>query len=224
MTNMEQVLSFGLIAGLGAVIASCGGGGGSSACTDVAACGGNVVGNWKINGTCFNTGNAVMASGLSSTCPSARTGNTNVTATGTVSYKADRTFTQTTTTSGSVSVVLPASCLMQMGVTITCDQLNQVFKSTLANSGSAGASGGIPNISCSNAGGGGCSCTTSIPSQTSMTSGTYSTSGSVLTQNGSSDDYCVQGDKLYLRPHQGMGMTATMGTVNVNGQIELQKQ
>jgi hypothetical protein len=221
---MKTILCVGLIAGLGALIAACGDSNGAS-CSDVAACGGNVVGDWKITRSCLGaaTGNAAMASGLSSSCPSARTGDTNVMMSGSVSYRADMTFSQTTTVSGSVSVVLPASCLTQRGTTVTCDQINQLFKSTLASGGSAGTSG-LPDISCSSAGAGSCSCTTSIPSQTSTTSGTYATNGSVLTQNGSSDDYCVQGNKLYLRPHQGTSMMSTMGTVSMVGQIELQKQ
>jgi len=222
---MKWMAALGLLAGFGLSIAACGGGSKSSACNQVGACGGSVVGTWKVTGSCLNAGgNAAMASGISMSCPNASVGNANVSQTGSVTYKADMTFTATTTISGSVSVVLPASCLTQMGVTITCDQLNQVFKSVGSSAGAAGSSGGgLPDIHCSSSGGG-CACTTSIPMQTSTTSGTYSTSGSLLTENGSISDYCVQGDKLYVKPHQGTSMSSSMGNVSVNGQVEYQKQ
>jgi hypothetical protein len=61
-----------------------------------------------------------------------------------------------------------------------------------------------PDTTCASSSDGGCKCTANVD-QMSMTSGTYSTSGTTLTLTPSAGDpstqeYCVKGSKLYLLP------------------------
>jgi hypothetical protein len=158
-----------------------------------------------------------MSTMLDPQCPTASITGSSLKVTGTVVYKADMTYSSNATVSGSVTVTLPASCLMTMGITITCDQLNQVFAAnpTIA-----------PGAHCSPAGGGACACAVNIPSMASAEMGTYTTTAAGLlteTPTGGAttqSDYCVKGNTLTDSPHAGASM---MGTP-VSGTITLQKQ
>jgi hypothetical protein len=215
--------------GVGCVLAcvglGCGGSSGGS-CDTVAACGGDIVGTWKVRDSCIDGLSGQSISGLGNTCPSASAHVSNVTVTGTMTFKADKTVTSSGMIAETVDVTLPASCLTQQGVTITCDQLNQVSKSVNVSGSDAGVS--APALNCHNASGGGCTCSESV-TVPFMSAQTYSTSGTTLTLQGSStrtEDYCVQGNTLYVQSK--MSTTMTMGGMSTNaivgGRTVLEKQ
>jgi hypothetical protein len=194
-----------------AFVSSCGGSGGGT-CSNSAACGGNIVGTWKITSSCVTASEQMF----DMSCPGASVSSTNLTVTGSVTYMADLTYTSNFTSSGSVTVTLPASCLMSQGITVTCDQLNQIFASDPTTP---------PGTHCSNAGSG-CACTVVEMNQTSTDTGTYTTTpAGLLTETaagGTPDqsDYCVKDTTLTVSPHAGSSM---MGA-GISGTITLSKQ
>src|SRR5262249_11165061 len=113
-----------------------------------------------------------------------------------------------------VGINVPSSCLSQRGVTVTCQQLSQAAQTALQDSDA-----GLPasSLSCQSSGGG-CSCRASLSSPV-LSTDTYSTSsGGTLLYGSDSEgsDYCVQGNKLYLRSHNAMAMDMGSGSASFN--------
>jgi hypothetical protein len=194
---------------LSALSTSCGSSGGT--CGNTSPCGGDVTGAWTISSTCIS---ASASSNMTNTfCPSASTGSSQIHATGNMTFRSDMTYTTSTTISGTVNVTIPASCLNQNGIQLTCAQLTQAFKQDPM----------LANSSC--AGGTTCVCNIAIPSQTQTESGMYTTTAAgtltfmPTTGTGESDDYCVKGNTLYLSPSAG----STMMGQSVTGTIVLSK-
>jgi hypothetical protein len=206
-----QRLFVNLGCGLMAVLFA-GGCGSSSAgtCGNSAACGGDVVGTWTISSSCVN----VTASGFDAQCPSATVDSYNVKIGGTFTYNTDMTYTSNTTTSGSVVVTLPASCLTTQGVTVTCAQITQVFQANPT-----------PGVTFSCTGSSSCTCTESMTGATSTESGNFTTTAAGLLTETASDgtvnqtDYCVKGTTLTESPHAG---STVMGET-VSGTLTLTK-
>lgn len=191
-------------------LAGCGGSDGGS-CGMVAACGGDVVGEWTIVDTCLTAsgGGAIFGD----FCPTATIDASGIRASGMGSYRADMTFAGTVTLSGSVAFVLPASCLTMSGITLTCAQLDQAVKQAMMDDPDPS----IQSISC--AGSGSCRCTAQMTPQTSTGSGTYTTSGTTLVENGSSSsEYCVQGNELHV-----LSSSMDMGSFALTGDIVMTK-
>ncbi len=167
-----------------------------ASCGKVAACGGDIVGTWTVQGACTIGSLATQTFGGS--CPGA-TSSSAGTASGTITFNADMTYTAKITESGSETLEIPSSCTMGA----SCSELQAAFQQTAAADGDAGLSltGTCTTVSS------GCSCTISVPSTTDDESGTYSVSGDSLTLNTSqgtssanigSGTYCVQGNTLHL--------------------------
>jgi hypothetical protein len=212
-TNFLKAFGLGLAMFLGA----CDGGGGGT-CGNTAACGGDVVGTWKISSTCLTIDpNATM--GMTE-CPGETVSVVDLKETGTVTYKADNTYSAMTSVSGTIVIGLPKSCLSQGGLTLTCAQLNQVLAQSTAGDPTA------PKVTCVEAGAS-CSCTMTLPPTPSSESGTYTTTAAgLLTQqptNGDSSavDYCVKGQTLTISPHADSSM---MGMSGISGTITATKQ
>ncbi|MEO8905991.1 MAG: hypothetical protein ABI488_25815 [Polyangiaceae bacterium] len=184
----------------------------SSSCATASACGGDVVGTWKVSSSCITADASSMMGNMS--C-SGLTESTSATVTGTITYAADKTYTSSFTTSGSVVVKVPASCLMQQGVTLTCQQVQQAL--------SVAATSGFASATCAESGGG-CACTLGLNAQPTTETGTYSTAASVLTETDaggtpSDSDYCVKGSTLTVSPHPGSSTSS-----GVSGSVVLSKQ
>jgi hypothetical protein len=191
------------------VLAGCGGSDGGS-CGTVAACGGDIVAEWTIVDACLSASGSALFGDF---CPTATVDAAGLKASGTASYRADMTFDATITLSGSVAFVLPASCLTMQGITLTCAQLDQAVKQAMMDDPDPS----IQSISCS--GSGSCRCTAQMTPTTSPGSGTYSTSGSTLIENGAtSGEYCVKGNELHL-----LTASMDMGSVALTGDIVLTK-
>ena len=199
---------WGLVLTLGIAAAGCGSGGGT--CGNSAACGGDVVGTWTITSSCV-TANAGAAS---TSCPQETVAASNLHVAGSVTYRADGTYSRSSTVSGTIDVTLPPSCLATGGTTTTCAQLNDYFQTNAT-----------PGVSLRCSGSTTCTCTETITSQTSTDSGTYTTTSAGLLTDTSTDtttdqtDYCVKGSTMTQSPHAGSGM---MGQP-VSGTITLTK-
>jgi hypothetical protein len=172
------------------VLSACGGTDEGGKCGDTSACGGDVTGTWKISSTCFDM-EPQMPGSMS--CPGATAQSADLAMSGTVTYGADKTYQSNVTVTGKVVIKMPASCLTQQGVTVTCAQLQTALQSS---------DEGYESVSCT--GSSDCSCTMQLAPETEMQSGTYSTAGGKLTMtSGGSpedNDYCVAGNKLTLSP------------------------
>jgi hypothetical protein len=180
-------------------------------CDQVEPCGGDVVGTWMLTGGCENT--AVIMMNLSTTCPGAVINSLSISATGTLAFNSDMTYTGTGVT-GTVHATetVPLSCT----------------NATSCATVTAGAS--TATVSCS--GGTTCTCVvTGTPTGGILdgnTSGTYSIAGTTLTlQNATtsdSSDYCVQGTELHFVTVDTTMNMGPMGQATIQADIVALKQ
>ena len=197
---------------------------GDGKCQNGAACGGSIVGAWKVTSSCLTLDlGSTMGSAA---CPDQTSEAKNLKATGTATYGADLTFTSNLTLSYDAVVTQPKSCLMVGNITLTCDQLQQAVEAQLATTP-------FTSVGCKGSAGGGCACTFSGASQNVSDAGTYTTTGAGLltqtTTGGTPDDsdYCAKGSSLTLSPHADSSTTGMMGggtAASVSGTITLAKQ
>jgi hypothetical protein len=188
----------------------CGSSSSGTTCANSPPCGGNIVGKWTITSSCVSASADVF--GVE--CPSATVTSSHLQVTGTLTYNADMTYTSSGTLSGSVVAMIPASCLVFGGLTVTCAQINQVFP----NDPTSGLT-----VSCT--GSSSCTCTETFTNAASAESGTFTTTAAGLLTTTSSDgsvgesDYCLKGTTLIESPHAG---STTMGQ-SASGSITLTK-
>src|SRR5262245_32072604 len=137
--------------------------GGGASCVAVSACGGNIVGSWRVTQSCVTA-----TQDLGNICPGA-TAEIEFVIGGTVTYNADGTYS-TMATGGNATYHehFPSGC-MPFGQ--TCDQLGQALVDA----------GTMTSSSCSTDAAGGCNCDGTVPETTTNQTGTYSTSGGTLT-------------------------------------------
>jgi non-reducing end alpha-L-arabinofuranosidase len=188
-------------------------GGSSSAappasCSNVTACGGNVVGTWNVASSCLKLMGTMDPSMFGLTCTSASVTGGTLQVSGTWTANADGTYADNTTTSGSEKFTLPPECLQLSGTTTTCDGVAGPLRAAFSD------------VTCTSAGGG-CDCTGTVQQSGGMglvtagapTSGSYTPSGNTITLtggfNGLKYSYCVSGNTITLTPQD----TATSGTV-----------
>ena len=190
-------------------------GGAPSSCTNVAPCGGSVVGTWNVQSSCLTvSGNLDLAqAGLNCPAPPV-SGSLHVT--GSFTANADTTYSDGTTTTGTEQFTLVPACLLLSGTTTDCDGITVPIQGGL----------GFKSLSCTKAGSG-CDCTGTIEqaggfgllSPAPSTSGNYSSSSNTLTVTGDAGDakysYCVSGSTLTVTPQSA--------TATVTGTIVLQK-
>jgi hypothetical protein len=189
-----------------AFVSSCGGGSGT--CGSTPACGGNIVGTWRIVSSCGSSPTTVNGK----QCAGAQPMQVTFSVSGTITFNADLTYSSNATASGMESISIPASCLAQSGA--TCAELDQLLSMNPAAAGSH----------CS-ASGNGCACSVLIPASTDSQTGTYATTlAGVITEMPSGGapsvaDYCVSGSMLTFSPHAGSSMDGmTAGTVTLTKQ------
>ena len=200
---------------LSLVLASCGGetgSGGGGGCGPVEdACGGDVVGTWRVVTACVGGPSQQTIS----TCSEPLTSEIqNATYAGTVTFNSDSSYETNVTVSGNSIVTYPAACLPGG---LSCEQLNQSLRQAPTTSD------GVKGTGCAVIGGGACRCSFSVQSPPHQTLGSYSTSGNTVTIsiNGRSTttEYCVQGNKLTLKQPEtaptGSGTIQTDGTGHV---------
>jgi hypothetical protein len=192
------------------VVSACGGSSGGR-CSNSAACGGDIVGTWKITSSCVSANLAM----LDGTCPAATLSTSDLKMAGSVTYNADLSYIETGTVSGTVVVTEPTSCFTSQGVTPTCDDLNQEFQSNNQD----------PALTLHCTGTTTCTCTETFTNEDTSQTGTYTTTtAGVLTETrdgesspSETDDYCVKGTAFTLSPHADSMMMGQpiMGTITL---------
>ena len=212
--------------GSGGAPASGGSGGGTTPptnCTNGATCGGDLVGTWNVTSSCLNVTGDWDVSLFSFGCPTVPI-NGSLHVTGSWTANGDGTYTDNTTTTGTVTFPLSDSCLSVSSVKSECSKM---------------ASGVVGwSATCSTDASGQCNCTATanqkggigVVSPWAANSGDYTTSASGLNTDGTVDySYCVAGNTLTLTPKptvlpitgtvvlQKNGTTATGGTSGAGG-------
>lgn len=172
--------------------------------TNVSACGGSVVGTWNVTSSCLEMSgdmDVFITSLACSTVPATGFLQT----TGTFIANEDGTYTDNTTTTGSVTFPLDASCLAISGVEVECDRAGTIFSALGWTTTACSETGGQCNCSLSTEQQGGLGAVLAYTNQT----GSYMTSGDTLTVDPATYSYCASGDMLTLTP-QVMGLTGTV--------------
>ena len=157
-------------------------------------CGGDVVGDWTISGACAN--GASLAMQVVPNCPTVMATGVNVHASGSASFKADMTYTLNQTLTVSASGTLPSSCLVYAGLTLSCAQFDVLIQQYVAMYPMM-----LQAAHCS--GDQTCNCNFTLAPQTTMETGTWSTTGTTLLTTPSTTvsyatDYCVQKNELHM--------------------------
>jgi hypothetical protein len=136
-------------------------------------------------------------------CPDLSLGEVSLTPTGTLSLGADMSFTGALAVSTTMEVNYPTTCVG----TATCAMLSDTLQSTVGTHG-------ITSVSC--AGAGSCTCTTVIDIPIINATGTWATSGTMLTfagAPGGDGPYCVQGSSLHMVALDRSTMTKVVNDV-----------
>jgi hypothetical protein len=164
-------------------------GGGNVMCGGAVGCGGDIVGSWAITSDCAEPSPRYLEGKYCDTAYSIDPGTT-----GTFTYNADLTFTESSTRSGIETTTWPASCF-------TAEQCASL-QNLLTNDPS------IQTVTCRLASS--CSCMIKRAGTTTTFAGTYATTAAgllTLTLAGQAGlgqyDYCVNGNTLTLSPHPG---------------------
>lgn len=190
----------------------------SGMCPNVTACGGDIVGTWNASASCLTLSGELdlPTAGLDPrSCTSAPvTGNYHVT--GSITFNADKTYTDNTTTAGTAHVDLAAGCLLISGTKIDCKGAATALEAA-----------GLKPATCEVAAtGGGCSCDSNftrsggigIPTPIPGTSGNYLASNNTITMTTDSGNtthaYCASGGTLTITP-QSATSTIIGGTITL---------
>lgn len=198
MNNKIALLGIALAS---ALATSCGDDGDSASCPTVTGCGGNIVGAWDIKQYCISGAQGIEVED----CPDARVSLNGISARGTVTYDANMTYQAVVTTSGSMVMSFPTSCIMG----VTCAQLNTALSQMTRDPDSD-----FSSVNCT--GSNVCNCTFTFKNTPSTSTGTWQTMGNTLIEDmDSRSEYCVQGSELRIKstmPMSGMmGMMGAMG-------------
>ncbi len=190
--------------GTGGAAGKVNGAGGTPGCTNVAPCGGSVVGTWNVTSSCLSLSGDMDVSLGSLGCKTVPVNGTLQT-TGSFVADANGTYTDKTTTTGSVTVPLSASCLTISSVAVACEKV----AGTLAALGWTTAACTDTDGQCE------CSLSTEQHAGAGLVApytepnGSYTTAGTELTVDILKYSYCASADTLTLTPH----MAALTGTV-----------
>ena len=179
----------------GPLLTACGGDSDDDSCSARAACGGNVVGTWEIKSSCAA---GRIETPMDEMCKEATVDARDLRMTGTMTFKADNTYTTNAVVNGTMKTVLPTSCLQGGGQSITCAQLDAFMKGLTALTGS-------DELVSSCKGSSECECTFTFKNAKVDEDGTYSIAGTKITQTSSDDedepetfDYCADRSTLTL--------------------------
>jgi hypothetical protein len=166
--------------------------------------GGNIVGEWTIQGACID-----FANPFEDFCADA-TFQADTEFVGSITFNDDGTYSSSITTGGTLHLVLPASCLTQLtgGQTVACTELG------LFDSDEDGGGGGT----CTGDSATGCDCTGPIEDEANTDSGTYTTDGNSVTtvdqdQDTDTSTYCVSGDTLKVKSIEDKGDGGDSNTI-----------
>ena len=166
-------------------------------CPNGPSCGGEVVGTWQVTSSCLSLSGNMDVELIGLGCPTVPVvGSLQVT--GTWIAKANGTYTDNTTTRGSITFPLGPACLTISSVQVECSRVGPVLMAQGWNTAtcSTDASGQCLCSATANQAGG-----IGVVSMYASTSGDYTTSGSGLNTDYSVDYwYCISGNTLTLTP------------------------
>jgi non-reducing end alpha-L-arabinofuranosidase len=190
----------------GGTSGAAGGGGGPTSCSNVTACGGNVVGIWNVASSCLKLSGEMDMTLASLGCATVPVDGF-LTTTGNFVANANGTYADNTTTTGTLSFPLAPSCLSISSVQTPCDRIGSIFTAL-----------GWDTVACTETNGM-CGCVLSTVQQGGMgaivpftePTGAYTTNATdnTLTATNVSYSYCTAGDTLTVTPQ----MSALSGTI-----------
>lgn len=147
-------------------------------------CGGDVLGTWEIVQSCVGSLTGVE------TCPGITGDDSALVRTGTITYNDDQTYTSVLSTTGTLVLAYPLSCIEP----VSCDELGRSLE--------AAVQAGVSQVICEEIEDA-CSCEVTFD-QTFTETGTYETDAIGLRQKADTTlypktlEYCVTGDTLTL--------------------------
>ena len=168
-----------------------------SSCPNGSTCGGNLVGSWTVTSYCLTLSGDMDVTLASMGCHSVPVAGSLQVA-GTWTANSDGTYADNTTTTGSVTFPLDASCLSVSSVSVECSKMDGAITAL-----------GWKTATCTTDASGQCGCTATanqkggigVVSPWASATGDYTTSGSGLNADGDVDySYCVSGNTLTLTP------------------------
>jgi non-reducing end alpha-L-arabinofuranosidase len=175
-------------------------GGAGASCSNVTACGGDLVGTWTVTSTCLKVTGNLDPSPVGAGCTSAPvTGDLQVS--GTWTAVGDGTYTDDTVTTGTEQFTLAPSCLVVSSTAVSCAGAASFIQAL-----------GFTSLACTSAAGGGCNCSGTVGqsgglgllSPAPSTNGNYTTAGNTFSLTGDIGNttyaYCVSGSQLTLTP------------------------
>jgi hypothetical protein len=187
-----------------AALAACGGSGDDADSCNASACGGDLLGKWKLTGGCF----VVLQQPELEFCSSASAELHLQEGSGTLVFDKD-TYSRDFDLTARLMLSLPEKCKHQPDTEYDCSDL-----STTLSAGN--------KLECKDASGGGCSCEATYLSK-QMDSGIYTKKGNQVQLVPGLTDYCVSGSSLTVKPVISMSM-GKMGDMTSVLQATLQKQ
>jgi hypothetical protein len=178
------VLMLGLLGGCSSSNNN-GGGGGPAVCNNFMACGGNIVGTWNVTNAC-GPGTTFTQKGFLMGCDASSITATITGASGMLTFNADMSYMTSLTQTLNSMATIPKSCLTAGA---SCSALETALKQQM----------GVTSATCTDDGTN-CNCAIG-QTATPMESGTYTTSGSMLTTTATggtaqSVQYCVSGNQV----------------------------
>jgi hypothetical protein len=181
---------------------ACGGDDDAGSC-NAKACGGELLGKWKLTSGCYTVHEQPMLD----FCTSASAELNLDKASGTVIFDKD-TYSRDFELTARLTLSLPEKCKHQEDTELECEDLSAELEE------------GNPLV-CKDSGGG-CSCTALFPTKY-MESGIYTKKGNQVELRSVLTDYCVSGKTMVLRPTVTMSM-GQMGDMTSTLQTTLEKQ
>lgn len=176
----------------------------SSDC-DFSACGGDVVGTWKVTSVC-----AEIAGPVIDVCPDALA-TLDLTLDGTATFNADGTRSTDFTGKSTITYKLSAECLgtITMGhPPASCDVLNK----------DADATSGDGPTTCTGDPADACSCTQENPESHDVKTGTYTIDGNTMTSMDDGDDmpttaeFCIKGTQARFKQPEDLAVLTWIAT------------
>jgi hypothetical protein len=199
----------------GTAIGSGGAGGakttGGGSCGTVEPCGGSVLGTWKIENTCLLNGGLVADA--SAICPTATLVSTAISGTGMATWAADGTYHASGTLAATFELTIPNSCFAPDK---SCASVDAEMRAD-------------PTVSSAGCATSGSACVCQFTTIDGDQSGTWSTSGTTLTQtptggSATSDPYCVVGNELHDIALDMSMAVGSMGMAKIVGDVVYTRQ
>ena len=202
----SRAINWTVLAAISGLIWGCGGddgddpdNGGGGKCA-ITACGGDPVGDWKVDDVCVSDSQKVFASIVNDpACATALKSSSDPTASGNYKLGNDNNAMSTIVVSGTGMFSFNDACTKALGLgstaTTDCPKIEEAFKKEK----------GVKSATCSPAGAN-CDCTIAMDISLAGSS-SYTKSGNELTVGGLKQPFCVEGGKTLELEMSSFGAT-----------------